>query len=111
MENSLILERVKKSVDLLQDNTWTVEDLYNSLLQIIAEAIEHEKAHKEILEKILYDLDELQTNQQLFWSGRKDKLSVCKNLEKALILKKTKLLNQGYSIMRFKLQTIQPKLL
>jgi hypothetical protein len=111
MDKSLILERVKKGIDLYEDKTYELKDLYSHTLQLIDEANAEEKVHKERLEKILYDLDQLQENQQMFWSGHKDKLAICKNLEKALILKKTRLVNMGYDILQFKLKTVQPKLL
>ncbi len=111
MTDELVLEQVKKAIDLFLDKTYEMKDLYEHMLQIIREKTDGEKIHKERLEKILYDIDELQALQAKYWAGHKQILPECKKAERNLALKKNNLLNMGYSIGRFKNKVQQQRLL
>lgn len=102
MDQNQILTEVKKAIDLWMDKTYEEKDFYSHILQIIKDNSEDGKRHQEQLERLIYKLAELRENQRMFWSGHKNKLSVCKQQEKELDKKIIYLLSTEYSIDRFK---------
>ncbi len=97
-----ILEETKKAIDLWMDKTYNESEFYSHILQIIKDNSDDGRNHKDQLERLLFKLSELQSNQAMYWSGHKSYLTVCKQQEKELVKKVQYLTTQGgYSIQRF----------
>jgi hypothetical protein len=93
---------------MIRANTWTEEEVTSYLSQLIREN-DTGPRHKETIERLIHDVNELLNLQAMFFSGHKSKLPECKKLEKNLVTKIQYLQSTcGYSIDRFKKQ--QPTL-
>jgi len=106
-EANPVLSELKKATDLWMNKTYNESEFYSHILQIIREN-DTGARHKEQLERLMFKVDELMTNQAMVWSGHKNMIPICKKQERELIEKIRYLqAHGGYSIMRFKIEKPQ----
>lgn len=108
MSEIQLQQEVKKAIDFYLDKTYELTDLCSHLLQIIRNNSSSGSRHIIHLECLIYKVQELRHNQQLFYNGHKSKLPVCKAQELEIDKRIQYLLSTaGYSIARFKNQLTQ----
>lgn len=110
--NEEIQRQIATGIKLLQEGTYTTQDLQAHIEQIVKDNDNANSIHKDQLERMLYKTEELIQEQAKFFGGDRSVLSNCKKLEKELWHKIQYLIGHGYSIERFKQkQPTQQKLL
>lgn len=106
-----ILDEVKKAIDLFMDKTYNETDFYSHILQIIKDQNQDAEIHRKQLERLLFKIDEIHKVQLQINNGHRNQVPIVIKQQKDLFIKKDNLLRMGYSIMQFKIQTEQGKLL
>lgn len=108
-----LIQRIHQGIGFKNDGTYTTdEDLISHMSSIVRDALGLAAKHKDQLERMIHKYKELRGNQALYFSGHKDKLSICKDQERDLDKKANALLTMGYNIDRFlTAPPTQPKLL
>ncbi|MEJ7610648.1 MAG: hypothetical protein WKF88_05650 [Ferruginibacter sp.] len=102
MDQTTILQEVKKATDLWMDKTYTVSEFYSHILAIIRDNSDTGEKHKEQLERLLFKVDELRENQRLFHGGHRSKLGLCRKQETEMDKKVMYLVSKGYTFDRYK---------
>ena len=102
MTEADFIQQIQKGIDLKNDGTYTSDaDRISHMTSIVRDALGQAAKHKEQLERMLFKYTELRRNQSMYFSGHKDKLSLCRSQEKELDQKAAALLKMGYTIDRF----------